>query len=176
MSYLELIGCADITYVKTRAGWAYVAFIIDVFSRMIVGWKVANSLKSDLATDALAMAMAARPDTEDLIHHSDRGVGVSLCGLLKRLLWPLASDLQSELRVIVMITRSLKSLNGLYKTELIRAIGICDDEIAVEWETCKWVDWFNNRRLHSSIGMMSPVEYEALYYAERKSGNHLIDR
>ncbi|WP_423782819.1 integrase core domain-containing protein [Ferrimicrobium acidiphilum] len=69
-----------------------------------------------------------------------------------------------------------ESLNGLYKTELIRAIGICDDEIAVEWETCKWVDWFNNRRLHSSIGMMSPVEYEALYYAQRKSGNHLIDR
>ncbi|KJE76301.1 integrase core domain protein [Ferrimicrobium acidiphilum DSM 19497] len=104
MSSLELVGCADITYVKTRAGWAYVAPIIDVFSRMIVGWKVANSLKSDLATDALAMAMAARPDTEDLIHHSDRGVGVSLCGLLKRLFWPLTSDLQSELRVIVMIT------------------------------------------------------------------------
>lgn len=73
MSSLELVGCADITYVKTRAGWAYVAPIIDVFSRVIVGQKVANSLKSDLATDALAMAMAP-PDTEDLIHHSDRGV------------------------------------------------------------------------------------------------------
>ena len=68
MNSPEQIGCADITYVKTRAGWAYVAFIIDVFSRIIVGWKVANSIKSDLATDALAMAMAARPDTEDLIH------------------------------------------------------------------------------------------------------------
>jgi putative transposase len=152
-----------------------VAFIIDVFSRMIVGQKVANSLKSDLATDALAMAMAARPDTEDLIHHSDRGVQYLSVAYS-------ATLLAAGIRPSVGTTGDsydnalAESLNGLYKTELIHAIGICDDEIAVEWETCKWVDWFNNRRLHSSIGMMSPVEYEALYYAQRKSGNHLIDR
>ena len=169
------LWCADITYVKTRAGWAYVAFVIDVFSRMIVGWKVASSLKSDLATDALAMAMAARPDTEDLIHHSDRGVQYLSVAYS-------ATLLAAGIRPSVGTTGDsydnalAESLNGLYKTELIHAIGLLDDEIAVEWETCKWVDWFNNRRLHSSIGMMSPVAYEALYYAHWKSGNHLIDR
>jgi putative transposase len=169
------LWCSDIAYVKTGAGWAYVAFIIDVFSKMIVGWKVANSLKSDLATDALAQAMAQRSDTEDLIHHSDRGVQCLSVAFSTTLL-------AAGIRPSVGTTGDsydnalAESLNGLYKTELIHAIGICDDEIAVEWETCKWVGWFNNRRLHSSIGMMSPVEYKALYCAQRKSGNHLIDR
>ena len=73
---------ADITYVKTRAGWAYTAFITDVFSRMIVGWKVANSLRSNLATDALQMALSERGDTWDLVHHLRQGGAISLCFLL----------------------------------------------------------------------------------------------
>lgn len=154
------LWCADITYVKTRARWAYVAFIIDVFSRMIVGWKVANSLKSDLATDALAMAMAAREDTEDLIHHSDRDLQYLSVAYSATLL--LAGS-----RPLVGTTGDsydnalAKSLNGPYKTELIHAIGLLDDEIAVEWRdlqvgglvqqpTASLADWNGCRRWNTS--------------------------
>ena len=72
--------------------------------------------------------------------------------------------------------RSQRASNGLYKTELIWALGVQDDEIAVEWETCKWVEWYNHRRLHGALGMMPPVEYEALYYAQMQSGDQLVLR
>ncbi|MGC9155998.1 MAG: hypothetical protein ACP5HZ_10135, partial [Ferrimicrobium sp.] len=111
---------------------------------MIVGWKVANSLKSDLATDALAMAMAPRPETEDLIHQKRSRRPVSLCGLLVQLFWPLVCDLGVVTTDERYDNALAESLNGLYKTEFNHAIGLLDDEIAVEWETCKWVDWFNN--------------------------------
>jgi len=161
------LWCADITYVKTRAGWAYTAFVTDVFSRMIVGWKVSHSFASDLATDALQMTLSQPERSDELVHHSDRGVqylSVSYSAAL----------LAAGLRPSVGTTGDsydnalAKRMNGLYKTELIRAVGVPDDERAVEWETCKWVHWYNTTRLHSAIGMMSLAESEALYYAQEQ--------
>jgi len=142
---------------------------------MIVGWKVSHSLKSDLATDALQMALGQRGNTDDLVHHSDRGVQYFSVAYSATLL---ATGIRPSVgtRGDSLDNALSESLNGLYKTELIKAIEVQDDEIAVEWETCKWVEWYNNRRLHSSIGMMSPVEYEALYNDQMKSVDHLVHR
>jgi putative transposase len=142
---------------------------------MIVGWKVSHSLKSDLATDALQMALGQRGNTDALVHHSDRGVQYFSVAYSATLL---AAGIRPSVgtRGDSLDNALSESLNGLYKTKLIKAIEVQDDEIAVEWETCKWVEWYNNRRLHSSIGMMSPVEYESLYYDQMKSIDHLVHR
>ena len=169
------LWCADITYVKTRLGWAYVAFIIDVFSRMIVGWQVSTSLRSSLASDALDMALATRRDTKDTIHHSDRGVQYLSITYSAQLL-------AAGIRPSVGTTGDsfdnalAESLNGLYKAELIYALGSISDTYALEWETLQWVYWFNHQRLHHSLGLMPPAEFEANYYAQKESENHPVHR
>jgi putative transposase len=155
---------ADITYVKTAAGWVYVAFVIDVFSRMIVGWKVSTSLKTGLAFDALEMALHGRDNSDDLIHHSDRGM---------QYLSIRYSDRLADVGVTASVGTKgdsydnalAESFNGLYKWELIYRRDGWRDADHVEWETLLYVDWFNNRRLHGANGMVPPVELESAYYA-----------
>ncbi len=159
---------ADLTYVATWAGFVYVAFVIDVFSRMIVGWRVLRSLSSDLALDALEQALWARPETGELIHHSDRGVQYVSISYTERLAE--AGIEPSVGRVGNSYDNALaETIIGLYKTELIYKDGPWRGVAQVELKTLDWVDWFNNRRLFEPIGNIPPVEYEALYYQQQKA-------
>lgn len=155
---------ADITYVRTLVGWVYVAFVIDVFSRRIVGWKVSTSLHTGLALDALEMALHANESNGDLVHHSDRG---------SQYLSIKYSDRLADVGVTASVGTKgdsydnalAESFNGLYKWELIYRRDAWRNIDHVEWETLLYVDWFNNRRLHGANGMVPPVELEAAYYA-----------
>ena len=157
---------ADLTYVPTWVGFAYVAFITDVFSRKIVGWRVSNSLRSDLALDALEQALHARSDLEGLVHHSDRGVQVLSIRYSERLakarIEPSVGSVGDSYDNALAET-----INGLYKTEIIWPNGPWRSLEEVEFATLEWVDWFNNRRLFEPIGYMPPVEFEQLYYEQQ---------
>jgi putative transposase len=160
---------ADLTYVKTHSGWTYVAFIIDVFSRCIVGWQVSNSLRSDLAIDALEMAIFARgDDLAGLVHHSDRGVQYLSIRYSERL---------DEAGAVASVGSKgdsydnalAESFNSLFKSELIYRKGPWRNVEHVEWATLNYVDWFNNRRIHESLGYVPPVEFEAHYHGSNES-------
>jgi len=154
---------ADLTYVATWAGFAYVAFVIDVFSRQIVGWRVSNSLRTDIALDALEQALHARPHGNDLVHHSDRGVQYLSIRYTDRLAE--AGITCSVGSVGDAYDNALaETINGLYKTEVIRRRGPWRNLEAVEFATLEWVHWFNNKRLLESIGWTTPTEYEKQYY------------
>jgi putative transposase len=158
---------ADLTYVKTHAGWVYVAFIIDVYSRFVVGWHASRSLRTDLALDALEMAVWARRDRDldGLVHHSDRGVQYLSIRYTERL---------ADAGVVASVgsrgdsydNALAESFNGLFKTELIRRRGPWRGLDDVEFATLEWVDWFNHRRLHGEIGMIPPAEHEAHHYRQ----------
>lgn len=157
---------ADITYVRTASGWVYTAFVLDVFSRMIVGWQVATSLYTDLALDALQMAIWRRQagghDLSGLVHHSDRGVQYRAIRYAQRL-----ADAEAVASVgskgDSYDNAMAEALNSLFKAELVRNRGpwrgIDDLEIAL----AEWVDWYNNRRLHGELGHVPPAEYEQLH-------------
>jgi putative transposase len=159
---------ADITYVRTFAGWAYAAFVIDVFSRMVVGWQVSTSLYTDLALDALKMAIWRREhsgaDLTGLVHHSDRGVQYRAIRYTEHLA---DADAVASVgsRGDSYDNALAEAFNSLYKGELVRNrgpwTGIGDLEIA----TAEYIDWFNNRRLHSEIGQIPPAEMETLHAA-----------
>jgi len=159
---------ADITYVATWAGCVYAAFVIDVFSRRIVGWRVSSSLRTDLALDALEQALHARDVTEPLVHHSDRGVQYLSIRYTERL---------AEAGVACSVgsvgdsydNALAESVIGLYKTELIRRRGPWRNVEHVELATLSWVDWFNNRRLFGPLGYVPPVEFEQVYYQQQQS-------
>jgi putative transposase len=154
---------ADLTYVATWVGFVYVAFIIDVFSRSIVGWRVSRSLRSDLALDALEQALHARPHTGELVHHSDRGVQYLSIRYTERLAE--AGIERSVGSVGDSYDNALaESVNGLFKTEVIWRRGPWRSFEDVEFATLEWVDWFNNRRLLEPIGYVPPAEFEAAYY------------
>ncbi len=159
---------ADLTYVATWAGFVYVAFVIDVFSRRIVGWRVSSSLRSDLALDALEQALHARTELEGLIHHSDRGVQYVSIRYTERLagvgIEPSVGSVGDSYDNALAET-----IIGLYKTEVIRKSGPWKNLEEVEFATLEWVDWFNHRRLLGSIGDMPPAEFEAMYYAANQS-------
>jgi transposase InsO family protein len=154
---------ADLTYVATWIGFVYVAFIIDVFSRKIVGWRVSRSLRSDLALDALEQALYSRRHTGQLIHHSDRGVQYVSIRYSERL-----ADAGIEPSVGSVgdsyDNALAESVIGLYKTEVIYRLGPWRSCEHVEFETLDWVDWFNNRRLLEPIGNIPPAEFEEIYY------------
>lgn len=156
---------ADLTYVKTHSGFCYVAFVVDVFSRFVVGWQVSTSLRSDLAIDALEMAIhSRRPRGLDrLVHHSDRGVQFLSIRYSKRLL---AAGIEASVgsKGDSYDNALAESFNGLYKTELIYHEGPWKGADEVEWATLTYVDWFNNKRLHGEIGMVAPAMFEAAYY------------
>lgn len=159
---------ADITYVATWAGFAYVAFVTDVFSRRIVGWRVSSSLKADLALDALEQALHARPGADGVIHHSDRGTQYTAIRYTERL--AAAAVVRSVGSVGDSYDNALaETINGLYKTELIRRRGPWRTVDDVELATLTWVDWFNNRRILEPLGHVPPAEYEAAYYRRQQS-------
>ena len=155
---------ADLTYVATWAGFAYVAFVVDVFSRLIVGWRVSRSLRSDLALDALEQALHQRRRDGDLVHHSDRGVQYLSIRYTERLAD--AGIHASVGSVGDSYDNALaESINGAYKAELIYRKGPWRTVEAVELATLSWVDWFNNRRLLAPLGYVPPAEFEDMYYA-----------
>nr|WP_102161360.1 IS3 family transposase [Zhihengliuella halotolerans] len=151
---------ADITYVPTGAGWVYATFILDVFHREIVGWQVTNHMRESLARDALTMALARKyrdgEDVSGLIHHSDRGVQFRSIRYGETLA---ASDVVASVGSCgdSYDNAMAEALNSVYKAELIDRrhwSGL----IEVVAETSKWVDWYNTKRLHSSIGYRAPLE------------------
>ncbi len=156
---------ADITYVATWSGFVYVAFVIDVYARCIVGWRVSRSLKATLVLDALEQALWSRTLTDELIHHSDRGSQyLSICYTEKLAEAGIASSVGS---VGDSYDNALaETINGLYKTEVIRRRGPWKNIDGVEYATLEWVDWFNNRRLLEPIGNIPPAEYELMYYQQ----------
>jgi putative transposase len=157
---------ADLTYVATWAGFAYVALVIDAFSRLIVGWRVSTSLRAELALDALEMAVWARhSDLDGLVHHSDRGVQYLAIRSTQRL--------AAEGAVASVGSRGdsydnalAEAVNGLYKAELISRRGPWRGAEQVELATLEWVTWWNQRRLHGALGDIPPAEHEAIYYRQ----------
>jgi transposase InsO family protein len=158
---------ADLTYVATWTGFAYVAFVTDVFSRRIVGWRVSRSLRSDLALDALEQALHSRRDLDGLVHHSDRGVQYVSFRYSQRLaeagIEPSVGSIGDSYDNALAET-----INGLFKAEVIWPNGPWRTIEEVEFAVLEWVDWFNNRRLLSSIGDVPPAEFEAMYYAAKE--------
>lgn len=157
---------ADLTYVWTKAGFCYTAFVIDAFSRMIVGWRVSTSLRVDLALDALEMAIWNRKgDLTKLVHHSDRGVQYLAIRYSERLAE--AGAVSSVGSKGDSYDNALaETVHGLYKTELIYNRGPWRGVDHVELHTAQWVDWWNNIRLHSACNMVPPAEFEQTYYRE----------
>jgi putative transposase len=162
---------ADITYVLTLAGWVYTAFVMDLFARRILGWQVADHLRSDLALDALEMAIWARrhESFDGLVHHSDRGVQYTSIRYTERL---------AEAKAVRSVgskgdsydNAAAESLNSLYKRELIDFQGGWEGVDDVMAATMDWVHWYNEDRLHSYCGDMPPKEYEETYYKALASG------
>jgi transposase InsO family protein len=159
---------SDLTYVSTWQGFVYVAFVIDVFSRMIVGWRASRSLRTDLALDALEQALWARPDTHSLVHHSDRGVQYLSIRYTERLaeagIEPSVGSVGDSYDNALA-----ESVIGLYKTEVIRRRGPWKNIEDVEFATLEWIDWFNNRRLLEPLGNIPPAEFEDVYYRSQKT-------
>jgi putative transposase len=156
---------SDFTYVATWHGFVYVAFVIDIFARRIVGWRVSSSLATDFVLDALDQAIydRCRATTGDLVHHSDRGTQYLSMRYTERL-----ADAGIEPSVgsrgDSYDNALAESVIGLFKTEVIRRKGPWRHLEAVEFATLDWVDWFNHRRLLEPIGYVPPAEYEARYY------------
>ena len=159
---------ADLTYVATWVGFVYVAFITDVFSRKIVGWRVSNSLRSDLALDALEQALHARRDLNQLVHHNDRGVQYVSIRYTERLA---EAGIEPSVGSVgdAYDNALAETIFGLYKTEVIRRNGPWRNIEEVEFATLEWVDWFNNRRLLGPIGNIPPAEFEAMYYQRQET-------
>jgi putative transposase len=160
----DQLWVADLTYVATWAGFVYVALVIDAFSRFIVGWQASRSLRTDLALDALEMAIWRRQaQLQGLVHHSDRGSQYLSIRSTERL---------AEAGAVTSVgsrgdsydNALAETIIGLYKTELIRRCrpwkGIDD----VEYATLEWVDWFNHRRLLEPIGHVPPAEFKAAFH------------
>lgn len=156
---------ADFTYVATWRGFVYVAFVIDVFARRIVGWRASASLATDFVLDALEQAIYDRRGTgvEDLVHHSDRGTQYLSMRYTDRLA---AAGIEPSVgsRGDSYDNALAESIIGLFKTEVIQRKGPWRHLEAVEFATLTWVDWFNTRRLLEPIGYVPPAEYEARYY------------
>ena len=163
----DSLWVADLTYVSTWSGFCYVAFIIDAFSRFIVGWKVSTRLSAEVALDALEMAIWARPgDLSGLTHHSDRGVQYLSIRYTERLAEAGAANSVGS-KGDSYDNALAESTNGLYKTEVIRQKGPMRTALQVELETASWVGWYNQTRLHSYCGDVPPAEFEASWHALR---------
>jgi transposase InsO family protein len=158
---------SDFTYVATWGGFVYAAFVIDVFARRIVGWRVSASLRTDFVLDALEQAIYSRCDEDaaGLVHHSDRGTQYVSMRYTHRL---------ADAAIAPSVGRRgdsydnalAESVIGLFKAEVIRRKGPWRTLEAVEFATLAWVDWFNHRRLLEPLGYVPPAEYEAQYYAQ----------
>jgi transposase InsO family protein len=157
----DQLWVADMTYVRTWSGWAYVAFVLDVYSRMIVGWQVADHMRTGLPLDALEMALWRRRIKKDsgLIHHSDRGSQHVSIRYTERLADAGASA--SVGSVADSYDNAMaEALNGTFKAELIEMQGPWRDFEQVERAIFQWVTWYNEERLHSALDYVPPAEYE----------------
>ncbi len=158
---------SDFTYVSTWQGWLYVAFVIDVFARRIVGWRVSSSMHTDFVLDALEQALYARQPERDnsLVHHSDRGSQYVSIRYSERL---------DEAGIAPSVGSKgdsydnalAETINGLYKAEMIHRRAPWKTKEAVELATLEWVSWFNHHRLLEPIGHIPPAEFEANYYRQ----------
>lgn len=159
----DQLWVADITYVATWSGFVYVAFITDVYSRYIVGWRVLKSMKTNLILDALEQAMWARGKPKGVTHHSDRGSQYLSIHYTDRLM---EAGFKASVGSVgdSYDNAMAESINSLYKAEVIHKDGPWHGLDDVERETLTWVDWFNNRRILQPIGDMPPAEYELMYY------------
>jgi putative transposase len=154
---------ADFTYVATWTGFVYVAFVIDVFARRIIGWRVARSMHAELVLDALEQAIWSRSGIEGVVHHSDRGSQYLSIRYSERLAE--AGAQPSVGSVGDSYDNALaETIIGLYKTEVIHRRGPWRNLEAVEYATLEWVDWFNHRRILEPIGNIPPAELEATYH------------
>jgi putative transposase len=158
---------SDFTYVSTWQGWLYVAFVIDVFARRIVGWRVSSSMHTDFVLDALEQALYARQPERDssLVHHSDRGSQYISIRYSERLA---EAGIEPSVgsRGDSYDNALAETINGLYKAELIHRRGPWKTKEAVELATLEWVAWFNHHRLLEPIGYVPPAEFEANYYRQ----------
>lgn len=161
---------SDFTYVSTWSGTVYVAFVIDVFARRIVGWRASTSMKTQFVLDALERAIWQRKtqNNKSLVHHLDRGSQYLSIKYTERL-----AEAEIDLSVGTVGDAYDNALAecviGLFKTEVINQIGPWKSMREVEWETLKWVDWYNNRRLLGPIGYIPPAEAEEVFYANLNS-------
>ncbi|MFF4568003.1 IS3 family transposase [Streptomyces sp. NPDC001435] len=157
----DQLWVADLTYVRTWSGWVYAAFVLDVFSRTIVGWQAANHMRTELPLDALEMALWRRRIKKDsgLIHHSDRGSQYVSIRYTERL-----ADIGAAASVGSVAdsydNAMAEALNGTFKAELIEMQGPWRDFDQVERAIFQWVTWYNEERLHSALGYVPPTEYE----------------
>ncbi|SCX77094.1 Transposase InsO and inactivated derivatives [Nitrosospira sp. Nsp13] len=155
---------SDFTYVSTWQGWLYVAFVIDVFARRIVGWRVSSSIHTDFVLDALEQALYARqPEQSDaLVHHSDRGSQYISIRYTERLA---QAGIEPSVgsRGDSYDNALAESVNGLYKAELIHRRAPWKTRAALEMATLEWVSWFNHHRLLEPIGYIPPAEAEVNY-------------
>ena len=168
----DALWVTDLTYVPTRAGMAYVCFIVDAFSRRIVGWRVATHMRTDMVLDALEMARRARGGRRlvGLIAHSDAGsqfTSVRFCERLDEIgarpsIGTVADSYDNALA---------ETVNGLYKTECVYGPDSAgwDDVVDLELATLSWVHWFNHDRLHSHCRDTPPAEFEAAFYAAQQT-------
>jgi putative transposase len=162
----NVLWVSDFTYVATWQGFVYVAFVVDVFARRIVGWRVSRSAHAGFVLDALEQALHERRPVSGggLVHHSDRGSQYVSIKYTERLAG--AGLVPSVGSVGDSYDNALaETINGLYKAEVIHRRGPWRSMEAVEFATLEWVDWFNNRRLLEPIGNIPPAEAEARYYA-----------
>jgi putative transposase len=168
----DALWVTDLTYVPTRSGMAYVCFIVDAFSRRIVGWRVAANMKTDMVLDALEMARASRGGHRliGLVTHSDAGSQFTSVRFTERLeeigarpsIGTVADSFDNALA---------ETTNGLYKTECVYGPDTqgWDDVDELELATLSWVHWFNEARLHGHCNDVPPAEYEAAFYAAQEA-------
>jgi putative transposase len=163
---------ADFTYVAAWSGTVYVAFVVDIYSRAIVGWSAATHKRAKLVLDALQMALwrrdhDGRPAGPGLVHHSDAGSQYTSFAFTAHLI---EAGIDASIGTVgdALDNALMESTIGLYKTELIKKNGPWKTLADVELATAGYVDWYNNRRLHTAIGGIPPAEYEAAYYAQTK--------
>ena len=158
---------SDFTYVSSWQGMVYVAFVIDVFARKIVGWRVSTSMTTSFVLDALNQAICQRcpSEADNLIHHSDRGSQYLAIRYTERLA---ESGIDPSVGSVgdSYDNALAESTIGLFKTEVINFLGPWKTVGRVEWETLKWVSWYNTERLHSAIGYITPQEAEEAFYAD----------
>jgi transposase InsO family protein len=161
------VWAADFTYVATHTGTVYVAFVVDTFSRRIVGWSAATNKQTPLVLSALEMGLWQRDrhglDRAGLIHHSDAGSQYTSFRLATHLA---AENIAASIGTVgdAYDNALMESAIGLYKTELITRRGPWRTLTDVELATAEWTEWYNNRRLHSEIGHVPPTEYETEFY------------
>ena len=168
----DRLWVADMTYVSTWSGWVYVAFVVDAFARRIIGWRTGTSMSTQLVLDALEQAVWTRQrdggSLNSVVAHTDRGSQYTSIRYTERLA---AAGIAASVGAVgdSYDNALAETINGLYKTELIKPRGPWRTLDAVEYATAEWVDWFTHRRLYEYCGDIPPADLEAAYYAHQRA-------